>query len=182
VSERDDAALIAAARKSAEGAYAPYSGFHVGAAVRTADGRIFAAPNIENVSYGLSLCAETNAVMAAVAAGARVIERVAVIGYPAKNPTSDIVATPCGRCRQVMAEFASPDTAVILIPAAGSPARTVLLRELLPFAFDTDALGCPTLRTRRAARLQARSGSASNTVRSRSSRRMRSLTRSPRTR
>lgn len=141
MSEIDDAALIAAARKSAAGAYAPYSRFHVGAAVRTADGRLFAASNVENVSYGLSLCAETNAVMAAVCAGARSIDRVAVIGYPADNPASAILATPCGRCRQVMAEFAAADTPVILIPADGSPVRTIPLGELLPHAFDAAALG-----------------------------------------
>lgn len=135
-----DASLIAAARDSATRAYAPYSRFHVGAAVLTAEGTIFSAPNIENASYGLSLCAETNAIMAAVGSGARRIVRIALVGYPADKPDTDALATPCGRCRQVMAEFALPDTPVILIPPNGTAPSKLALHELLPFAFDSSAM------------------------------------------
>ncbi|GAB5375891.1 MAG: cytidine deaminase [Acuticoccus sp.] len=131
----DDAALVAAARAAAANAYAPYSRFHVGAAVLTADGRLFSAPNIENASYGLSLCAETNAIMAAVAAGARTIARIAVVGYPADRPDNAAPAMPCGRCRQVMNEFATDDCAVIAISPGGGQPTIVAVRDLLPFAF-----------------------------------------------
>ncbi len=141
MSAPDDAALVAAARDSATRAYAPYSRFCVGAAVLTADGEIFAAPNIENASYGLSLCAETNAIMAAVSAGARAIARIAVVGYPADAPHTRSLATPCGRCRQIMVEFAPREAGVLLIAPDGSEVREVALGELLPFAFDSDALG-----------------------------------------
>ena len=137
----DDAALIAAAREAATRAYAPYSNFHVGAAVLTADGKIFAAANVENASYGLSLCAETNAVMAAASAGARAITRIAVIGYPAGEPDTAAPAMPCGRCRQIMVEFAPREAGVLLIAPDGSGVREIALGELLPHAFDAGALG-----------------------------------------
>ena len=136
----DDEALIAAARQSATRAYAPYSNFHVGAAVLTAEGDIVAAANVENASYGLSLCAETNAIMAAVSAGARRIARIAVIGYPASDPQTSAPAMPCGRCRQIMVEFAPRETGVLLIAPDGSGVREIAVGELLPHAFDSDAL------------------------------------------
>jgi len=135
-----DEPLIDAARAAAERAYAPYSGFHVGAAVRVADGRIFAAANVENASYGLSLCAETNAVAAAVCAGARVIAAVAVVGYPAGQQGSSSLASPCGRCRQVLVEFAAPESVVILASGDGGTVRRFALADLLPHAFGPDAL------------------------------------------
>ena len=132
--------LVDAAREAARRAYAPYSNFHVGAAVRTEDGRIFAAPNIENASYGLSLCAETNAIMAAVAAGARALTEIAVIGYPAHAAETADLAMPCGRCRQIMTEFAAPTTPVRLIPADGGAITTLTVADLLPHAFGPAAL------------------------------------------
>lgn len=131
----DDAALVEAARQAAERAYAPYSGFHVGAAVRAADGRVFAAANVENASYGLSLCGETNAVTAAVLAGVREIVAVAVVGYRAEAPEAPALATPCGRCRQVLNEFAGPGTRVIVCSRAGEEVLATTLGELLPHAF-----------------------------------------------
>ena len=93
--------LLQAARQARDAAYAPYSHFKVGAAVRVSDGRIFVGSNIENASYGLSVCAERVAIFNAASAGARAIVELAVI-TDAIEP-----APPCGACRQVLAEFAA---------------------------------------------------------------------------
>jgi cytidine deaminase len=126
-------ALVAAARAARERAYAPYSNFLVGAAVETDDGEVFSAPNIENASYPMSVCAERNAVAGAVAAGHRRIVAVAVMG------SGDTPTPPCGGCRQVLYEFGGPGLTVIV----GSPAgerRTFTLNDLLPEAFGPDDL------------------------------------------
>ena len=92
--------LIRSAREAAAGAYAPYSGFRVGAAVMDADGRVTVGANVENSAYGSSICAEANAIAAAVAAGARKLDVVAVSCIDADEP-----GYPCGNCRQMMVEF-----------------------------------------------------------------------------
>jgi cytidine deaminase len=121
--------LIAAARAVREQAYAPYSHFRVGAAVLTAEGQVYTGCNVENASYGLTICAERAAVCAAVAAGARRIVAVAVVaGHQAPTP-------PCGACRQVLAEF-GPDMAVALAAANPTlPPVPTTLTDLLPLAF-----------------------------------------------
>ncbi len=91
--------LIQHARETREHAYAPYSGFAVGAALLTKSGRIFCGCNVENLSFGLTICAERNAVAAAIAAGEREFTAIAVVA-DSKTPV-----TPCGACRQVLAEF-----------------------------------------------------------------------------
>jgi cytidine deaminase len=118
--------LLAAARAAKERAYAPYSGFHVGAAV-LAGGEVFPGVNIENASYPVAVCAERNAVAAAVTAGRTSIEAVAVVA-DAEEPTP-----PCGACRQVLNEF-GPHMLVVCEGAAGGRARWVL-PEILPNAF-----------------------------------------------
>ena len=94
-----DKKLLAAALAARENAYAPYSKFKVGAAVETADGHIFTGCNVENASYGLTCCAERNAVFAAIGSGARSFKALCVVA-----DTEEPVA-PCGACRQVLAEF-----------------------------------------------------------------------------
>jgi cytidine deaminase len=121
-------ALVSAARDARRRAYAPYSRFRVGAAVR-AGGRVFEGVNVENASYGLTLCAERVAVAAAAAAGARRIEAVAVASGTSP-PTP-----PCGMCLQTLAEFAGPDLPVQLAGARGSLVETTL-GALLPRGFS----------------------------------------------
>ena len=120
-------ALVAAAKAASAQAYCPYSGFAVGAAVRTADSRVFAGCNVENASYGLAVCAERNAVFHAVAAGAREIVAVAVY-----TPTP-MYATPCGACRQVLLEFAG--NAEVLCACDGAERGRFTVTSLLPHGF-----------------------------------------------
>jgi cytidine deaminase len=123
----DSDSLIAQARECLDRSYAPYSRFHVAAAVVDDRGRIFTGVNVENISYGLSMCAERVAIFSAVAAGARSITALAVASSGAD------LLSPCGACRQVVAEFAAPD-APIYCEAAGKPHRWTVA-ELLPNAF-----------------------------------------------
>lgn len=126
--------LIEAAREARDRAYVPYSRFAVGAAVLTRSGRIFSGCNIENASYGLTVCAERVAALGAVVAGEREHVAVAVIAdVPGGFPY------PCGACRQVLAEF-GPNMTVIVANIAGEQ-RTHSLRELLPEAFSSASLG-----------------------------------------
>lgn len=124
-----DQNLIEEARKAAAFAYAPYSGFQVGAALLSAGGDIYRACNVENASYGLTMCAERNAVFQAVAAGDRDLKALAVIG-PGTEPVA-----PCGACRQVLVEF-NPDLRVVMGSAAGDAIRVATAGELLPSAFQ----------------------------------------------
>ncbi len=118
--------LVATARQARTHAYAPYSRFAVGAAVLTADGRVFSGCNVENASFGLTICAERNAVAAAINAGQRPLA-VAVV-------TDDGAVPPCGACRQVLAEF-SPAMPVVLAAAEGEAVSVRTLDELLPALF-----------------------------------------------
>jgi cytidine deaminase len=120
--------LAAAARSARARAHAPYSKFKVGAAV-LADGAIHAGCNVENASYGLTTCAERNAVAAAVLAGARALDAVVVVSGTSP-PTP-----PCGACLQVLAEFGAPGLPVILIGGKDEPVDTTL-GALLPRAFS----------------------------------------------
>jgi cytidine deaminase len=118
--------LVAAAEAARDNAYAPYSDFAVGAAVIGASGVVFAGCNVENASYGLSVCAERNAVAAALAAGERTLQAMAVV--TGTSPP----ATPCGACRQVLAEFG--DLAILLANPEGER-RFTSVSGLLPGAF-----------------------------------------------
>jgi cytidine deaminase len=120
--------LLAAASAARRQAYAPYSRFQVGAAVQTDDGQIVSGCNVENASFGLTVCAERSAVLAAVAAGHRKFVAIAV--------ASQGGVTPCGACRQVLAEFA--DDLVVLLVDVNRPdqVRELALSALLPERFE----------------------------------------------
>ena len=127
-----DLKLMEKAIEARENAYAPYSGFRVGAALLTADGRIYTGCNIENAAYSPTNCAERTAFFKAVSEGVRAFSAIAVVG--GKGETPDAVCTPCGVCRQVMAEFCKPDFRVILGNAEQITAYT--LDSLLPYSFS----------------------------------------------
>jgi cytidine deaminase len=122
--------LAAIARAAAENAYAPYSRFRVGAVVVGADGETFLGANIENASYPVSSCAEATAVNTAAAQGVRQVDTVAVACIDAASVDGSY---PCGRCRQIMAEFGT--RRVIVTAGPGSEIRTHTLDELLPHRF-----------------------------------------------
>jgi cytidine deaminase len=130
----EDAALLRSADAARELAYAPYSDFQVGAALLCDDGSIQPGCNVENASYPAGICAERNAVAAAVARGARRFVAIAVAG------PAGVAISPCGICRQVLSEF-SPDGALRVITrgADGAP-RSATIAELLPGAFGPDQL------------------------------------------
>ena len=125
------ARLMASAAAAREYSYSPYSGYRVGAALLGADGRVYTGCNVENAGYTPTNCAERTAVFKAVSEGTREFTAIAVAG--GSGETLDPACTPCGVCRQVLAEFCSPDMPVIL----GTPEelRVLTLGELLPFAF-----------------------------------------------
>jgi len=131
-----DQDLVTQARQARDRAYAPYSRFHVGAALLAADGRVFLGCNVENAAYGLCNCAERTAFFSAVAAGVppRAFSRLAVIG-----DTPGPIA-PCGACRQVMLELGGPELGVLLANLAGA-VQVTTAGALLPGAFDAGALG-----------------------------------------
>ncbi|MEJ5978037.1 cytidine deaminase [Novosphingobium sp. PS1R-30] len=133
--------LIAAARDAATRAYAPYSDFHVGAALAFADGSVVTGSNVENASYGLALCAETVAVASAMNAGTRGgLVAVAVIG--GKPGGAPATVTPCGRCRQVLNELAQlGGTDPVIWCAGGAEVLELRLSDLLPHAFGPANLG-----------------------------------------
>jgi homotetrameric cytidine deaminase len=122
--------LLEHARDVAQHAYAPYSRFRVGAALLLSSGEIVTGTNVENVSYGLTICAERAALVRAVAEFGPEI-RIAAVAVANLNGAP---SPPCGACRQVLAEFVLPD-APVMFPAADG-ARTMLFSELLPLAFE----------------------------------------------
>jgi homotetrameric cytidine deaminase len=128
-----DPELLAMARAAAGRAYAPYSGFAVGAAVRTADGRRFAGANVENAAYPQGQCAEASAIGALVAGGGGAIAEV-VVAAPSRE-----LCTPCGGCRQRLREFAADDVPIHLADLE-RVRRTATLAELLPLSFGPEHL------------------------------------------
>ena len=126
--------LIAAARAAHANAYGRYSGFSVGAAIRLGDGQIWSGCNVENASYGATICAERNAICASIARnGAQSIEEIVVIS------DGETPWPPCGMCRQFIAEFAAPNCLVHSVSVGGA-VRSWRFSELLPDAFGPEAL------------------------------------------
>lgn len=123
--ERRD--LLQVARTARERAYAPFSEFAVGAALRSTAGHVHPGCNVENGSYGLTICAERVAVGAAVVAGEREFDVIAIV--------TEGGVSPCGACRQVLAEF-SPDLLVVMEDATTGAIREATIDELLPMRFD----------------------------------------------
>ena len=124
--------LITLALGARENAYAPYSGFLVGAALLTADGEVFVGANVENASYGLTNCAERSALFAAVSKGKRQFSAIAVVGGKAGEVTE--FCPPCGACRQALAEF-SQDRDMKIILFNGKEEKEISLSSLLPDSF-----------------------------------------------
>lgn len=130
---RTAAELIALAREARERAHAPYSNFKVGAAVECTDGRVFTGCNVENSSYGLSLCAERVAIFKAISEGVRTFARIAVIA-DAYAPVR-----PCGACRQVISDLFPHDAEVVMANLRGA-SESLKISELLPAPFDRSYL------------------------------------------
>lgn len=128
--------LVAAAMRVRLRAYAPYSNFRVGAALRDEEGRVHTGANVENAAYPQGICAEAAAIAAMVAAGGRRIEAIAVFG------AGPAPCTPCGGCRQKIREFAGPDTPVLVCGPEGL-VMTFTLDELLPASFGPENLRGP---------------------------------------
>lgn len=132
ITPQDEQALVKLANETRKHAYAPYSNYKVGAALRTKSGRVFTGVNVENAAYPDSLCAERTAVFKAVSEGEREFEVIAVV--------NDNGGSPCGSCRQVLAEFGL-DTQVILADGQGKVVMQTTVGELLPNAFQPHHLG-----------------------------------------
>ncbi len=125
--------LFDAAIAARNNAYAPYSNFQVGAAIRASSGKIYSGCNVENVAYPEGTCAEAGAIAAMVAAGETEIKEILVVAGGLFR------ITPCGGCRQKIAEFAKPETPIILADLNGET-ETGTLAEILPGSFDKDHL------------------------------------------
>ena len=128
-----DAELVAAAISAMSHAYAPYSSFYVGAAIRDENGQIHSGANVENAAYPQGACAEAGAISAMIMAGGRKIDAIAVAGK------GDVLCTPCGGCRQRIREFAEAATPIIIADVTGERARFTLA-EILPHSFGPDNL------------------------------------------
>lgn len=139
--ETDVKSLIENAFKARENAYAPYSNYYVGAALLTRNGKIFAGCNIENASYGATICAERCALFKGVSEGCREFSAIAICGGLSheKSILSDY-AYPCGICRQVLREFANPDKFKVYVAKSVDDYKEYTLSELLPDSFGPDNL------------------------------------------
>ena len=131
-----DKELIINAAKAMNKAYAPYSGFKVGAALLSADGRVFSGCNIENAAYPAGICAERTAIGNAISAGARKFVKIAIVG--GKNGEITDFCPPCGICRQVLSEFCGENFEILLYN--GETLKGYSLKELLPHNFGSDEL------------------------------------------
>ena len=133
----DRQALVDAAVKASENSYSPYSNFCVGAALLCADGEIIRGANVENSSYGGTICAERSALCAAISQGKREFSAIAIVGAH-KDKDVDAICAPCGICRQFISEFTDRDFEVILFD--GKEIKAYTIEELLPASFGRSDL------------------------------------------
>ena len=126
--------VVESALSAREKSYSPYSGFAVGAALLTANGKIYTGANIESASYSPTICAERVAMFTAVHQGERAFSAIAIVGGKRGAEVSSYCA-PCGVCRQVLAEFCDPDTFKIYLAKSEKEYTALTLRELLPYGF-----------------------------------------------
>ena len=131
--------LLARAHTARKAAYAPYSGFSVGAALLSKDGRVFCGCNVENAAYTPTCCAERVALFTAVAAGVREISAIAVVGGADEEAAKTRPCYPCGVCRQALSEFSGGGALAVYLEY-GEEGVTYTLSELLPHSFDADQL------------------------------------------
>jgi cytidine deaminase len=140
-----DRTLVEAARDASRNAYAPYSGFAVGAAVRARSGAIYVGANLENAAYGVTMCGEVGAITAANTAGDLNIEAIAVVGHRFLPPAdASHVVTPCGRCRQLISEAAQLAGADVRVISCSGDLHQIdksTISQLLPAAFGPANLG-----------------------------------------
>ncbi len=134
----DGESLMKEAAAARERSYCPYSGYAVGAALLAEDGRVYRGCNIENAAFSPTVCAERTAFFKAVSEGVKSFKAIAVSGGPAGDPPA--ACTPCGVCRQVMAEFCDPESFEVFCLDARGRLRDYLLKELLPEGFGAAAL------------------------------------------
>jgi cytidine deaminase len=127
--------LLEAARKASENAYVPYSHFPVGAAILLENGDVVSSANVENASFGLTICAERNAVTKAVTDGQKKFQAIAV--WAKQRPFGAV--TPCGACRQVLAEFFSKNSPVVMTEPETGKLRILSIEALLPYGFEFSA-------------------------------------------
>lgn len=130
--------LISLAIEAMGRAYAPYSGFRVGAALLASDGMVYQGCNIENAAYTPTNCAERTAFFKAVSEGRRTFDAICIVG--GKDGVLTDYTAPCGVCRQVMMEFCNPETFRVILAKNESDYRTFLLKDLLPMGFGPDNL------------------------------------------
>ena len=124
--------LISAARQSRERAHAPFSKFKVGAAIEDSEGRVFTGCNVENATYGLTICAERVAVFKAISEGAGKLKRIAIVAE------TDVLTPPCGACRQILWEFC--DDAELILANLSGKQESILLKDIFPRPFDASFL------------------------------------------
>lgn len=130
----DDSDLVRRAAEAGRYAHAPYSQYRVGAAVLGSDGRVWTGCNVENVSYGLTICAERVAIFKMVSEGILAFAKIAIVTLDG--------GTPCGACRQVLAEFCTePRTSQVIVATERGAMRTFTLADLLPHGFTFEAVG-----------------------------------------
>lgn len=125
--------MHAEALKAMKNAYAPYSNFYVGSCALGDDDNCYVGCNVENVSYGLTICAERNAINTMIASGGKKIKAIVIIA------NCDKIIVPCGACRQVMSELADPDMKIYMFNRAGD-CKISTIAELLPYSFNTEIL------------------------------------------